>query len=91
MRSHYPEAGDAYPDPPVAPELPKYERIPLPGFVKAAIMAEYLREAHDYLFNVNGIRDTIRAQLIDDLKKCPDGTSRAGQSQPGAPLSPMTY
>ena len=44
MRVYYPEAADAFPDPPVAQDLPRYERIPLPGFVKEAIMAEYLRE-----------------------------------------------
>lgn len=83
MRQHYPEAGDSYPEPPVAPNLPRFERIPLPGFVKQAIMAEYLREAHDYLFNVKGIRDTIRARVIGDMKRCPDGTRRVlvGHSQ----------
>jgi hypothetical protein len=83
MRRHYPEAGEAYSEPPVSPDLPLYERIPLPGFVKQAIMAEYLREAHGYLFNVNGIRDTIRARVVEDLKKCPDGTRRVivGHSQ----------
>jgi hypothetical protein len=83
MRKHYPEAGDAYPDPPVAEHLPNYERIPLPGFVKEAIMAEYLREAHDYLFNVHGIRDTIRLRVMKDLTSCPDGTRRVlvGHSQ----------
>ena len=46
-------------------------------------MAEYLREAHDYLFNVRGIRDTLRARVIADLKKCPDDTRRVlvGHSQ----------
>jgi hypothetical protein len=83
MRRHYPEAGDAYPDPPVVASLPEYERIPLPGFLKKGIMSEYLREAHDYLFNVKGIRDTIRARVIKDLNECPDGARRVlvGHSQ----------
>ena len=83
MRQLYPDAEDEYPDPPIAQELPQYERIPLPGFLKKAIMAEFLREAHDYLFNVNGIRDTIRARVLEDLHRCPDGTRRVlvGHSQ----------
>lgn len=83
MRRHYPEAGEDYPDPPVAPEVPQYERIPLPGFVKKAIMAEFLREAHDYLYNVNGVRDTIRDRVLADLHRCDDGTRRilVGHSQ----------
>jgi alpha-beta hydrolase superfamily lysophospholipase len=46
-------------------------------------MAEHLREAHEYLFNVNGIRDTIRSRVIEDLHKYPDGTRRIliGHSQ----------
>ncbi|NTW81921.1 MAG: hypothetical protein HGB36_00915 [Chlorobiaceae bacterium] len=76
MRKLYPEAGELYPDPPVAPELPGYERIPLPGFIKKAIMAEYLREAHDYLFNVNGVRDTIRSRVLDSLYGYPNATRR---------------
>ena len=74
MRRHYPEAEIEYPEPPISKELSQYERIPLPGFLKKAIMAEYLREAHDYLFNVKGIRDAIRSRVIEDLHKYPDGT-----------------
>lgn len=83
MRKHYPDAGSAYPDPPSAGTLAKYERIPLPNFVKKAIMAEYLREAHDYLFNVNGIRDVIRARMMKDLGSCGENTRRVvvGHSQ----------
>jgi hypothetical protein len=83
MRRHYPETGETYPEPPSAPDLPTYERIPLPGFVKEAIMAEFLREAHEYLFNVNGIRDTIRARLVEGLNKCSEGARRVlvGHSQ----------
>jgi hypothetical protein len=74
MCKHFPAAGEAYLDPPATPDVPNYERIPLPGFVKEAIMAEFVREAHAYLFNANGIRDTIRKRVIQDLKRCPDGT-----------------
>lgn len=83
MWLHYPDAVGEYPDVPAEDELPQYERIPLPAFLKKAIMAEYLREAHDYLFNVNGIRDTIRSLVVDDLLKCPDDTRRVlvGHSQ----------
>jgi hypothetical protein len=83
MLRHYPEADGAYPEPPLAPELPQYERIPLPAFLKKAIMAEHVREAHDYLFNIRGIRDTIRRRVVEDLQKCPDGTRRilVGHSQ----------
>ena len=83
MRIRFPEAGAAYPEPPAPQDLPNYERIPLPGFVKDAIMAEFIREAHEYLFNVKGIRDTIRKRVIEDLKRRPDGTRRVlvGHSQ----------
>lgn len=83
MRKHYPDSDGAYADPPYERDLPQYERIPIPGFLKKAIMAEYLREAHDYLFNVNGIRDTIRNRVLEDLHTCSDGTRRilVGHSQ----------
>ena len=57
--------------------------IPLPGFVKQALMAEFVREAHDYLFDVGGVRETIRARLLAALNACPEGTRRvvAGHSQ----------
>ena len=76
MRQVYPEAGDLYPEPPVPESLPAYERIPLPGFVKEAIMAEYLREAHAYLFNKDGVRDVIRKRVLDALNKVPAGSKR---------------
>ena len=76
MRKRYPEAGDTSQDPPTDPALSGYERIPLPGFLKNQIMAEFLRESHDYLFNVSGIRDTIRARVIEDLSRQPAGTQR---------------
>src|SRR4030095_7368551 len=56
MRKLYPDAAESYPEPPVPEAAPAYERIPLPGFVKEAIMAEYLREAHSYLFDKDGVQ-----------------------------------
>lgn len=83
MLQYYPDTDIEYFEPQIAKDLSSYERIPLPSFLKKAIMAEYLREAHDYLFNVNGIRDIIRSRVIADLKKQPDGTKRilVGHSQ----------
>ncbi|MCA9401445.1 MAG: hypothetical protein KC713_07445, partial [Candidatus Omnitrophica bacterium] len=71
--THYPEADGAGEDPIVDETLPGYERIPLPGFVKQALMAEFVREAHDYLFDVGGVRETIRARLLAALNACPEG------------------
>lgn len=83
MRRVYPEAAEHYVDAPAENELPSFERIPLPGFIKEKIMAEYLREAHAYLFNVDGVRDVIRNRLLDALKSSPAGTRRVivGHSQ----------
>lgn len=48
---------------------PQYERIPLPWFVKKLVIKHFLKEAHNYLFNVNGIRDKIRKQVIDSINQ----------------------
>jgi hypothetical protein len=60
-----------------------YERIPLPGFIKRRAMKAFTREAHSYLFNVDGIRDTIRQRALDDFAAVPDGTRHVlvGHSQ----------
>lgn len=76
MRKVYPDAAESYPEPPVSEAAPAYERIPLPGFVKEAIMAEYLREAHAYLFDKDGARTVIRNRVLEILKSVPDGTRR---------------
>lgn len=61
----------------------EYERIPIPWFLKRRIMKALLKEAHDYLFNVRGIRDVIRERVIEDLKSVPENTRHVfvGHSQ----------
>jgi hypothetical protein len=83
IRNRFPDADDSIDDPPVATAPAGYERIPLPGVLKRMIMAEFLREAHAYLFNVDGIRDTIRARVLEDLSRIPEGTKKilVGHSQ----------
>lgn len=72
MRKHFPfDVEGPFDDAPADDSLEGYERIPLPGFVKNKLMKHFLREAHDYLFNVNGIRDTIRAQVVEALHQFP--------------------
>ena len=58
---------EPFEDAPVAPDTEEYERIPLPAFAKNRLMKHFLKEAHAYLFNVDGIRDTIRTQVTDAL------------------------
>jgi hypothetical protein len=67
MRKHFPNDEIAYSEAPTDESTLGYERIPLPWFVKRRIMEHFLREAHDYLFNVNGIRDTIRNRVLDSV------------------------
>lgn len=83
MNQRYALADTESPAPPTRKGLPEFERIPIPGSLKKAIMAEYLRETHDYLFNVNGVRDTIRARIMDGLHACRDEDQRivVGHSQ----------
>lgn len=69
MRKHFPDEESAYPEAPVQESTPGYERIPLPWFVKRRVMEHFLREAHDFLFNVNGIRDTIRNRVLASMPK----------------------
>ncbi|MET0028111.1 MAG: hypothetical protein ABW101_10780 [Candidatus Thiodiazotropha sp.] len=52
---------------PVEATVQPYERIPLPGFAKKKIMKHFLQEAHDYLYNKDGMRDTIRQRVMDAL------------------------
>lgn len=47
----------------------KYERIPLPWGVKKQVIKHLLKEAHDYLFNVDGIRDVIRRKVVDAINQ----------------------
>lgn len=67
MRQHFSDNEMAYTEPPVDSGTPGYERIPLPSFVKRDVMEHFLRELHDYLFNVDGIRDTIRARVLSAM------------------------
>jgi len=51
----------------------EYERIPLPWSVKKRVIEHFLQEAHDYLFNVDGIRDKIRKQVVDAINQTEAG------------------
>ncbi|SMF44015.1 hypothetical protein [Desulfovibrio gilichinskyi] len=44
-----------------------YKRIPLPWVVKKIIIKRLLKEVHDYLFNVGGVRKTIRSRVVSAL------------------------
>lgn len=74
---------DEFEDPDVTEEDEGFERVPLPGFLKKRIMKEFTREAHAYLFNADGIRDTIRARALDAMNSVPEGTRQVlvGHSQ----------
>ncbi|WP_395375798.1 hypothetical protein [Marinicella sp. W31] len=68
MQEYFPLDDDSqYVDPPASDESVQYERIPLPWFIKQRVMKRFLNEVHDYLFNINEIRDKIRNRVIDDL------------------------
>lgn len=60
-----------------------YERIPIPWFIKERLMEHFAKEAHDYLFNINGIQDTIRDRVCKDLDAIPAETKHivVGHSQ----------
>ena len=64
---------DDFEDAPTDETTAGYERIPVPGFVKKRVMRRFVKEAHDYLWNVNGIRDTIRQRVVDDFAQVPAG------------------
>jgi len=84
MLEKFPDAEDqAFDDPPDEPADEDYEAFPVPKALKKRLMRHFVREAHAYLFNVDGIRDTIRARVLDDLRSAPDGTRRVlvGHSQ----------
>lgn len=83
LRKRFPEISESPDDTPDSNSPSGFERIPLPGFVKNKIMAEFMREAHDYLFNVQGIRDIIRTRVINDLRKIPTNSRKimVGHSQ----------
>ena len=82
MKSRFPDEAD-YPIPPLDEKAVGYERIPIPWVVKERVMKHFVREAHDYLFDVNGVRDTIRNRVLSQLHEIPQGTRRVlvGHSQ----------
>lgn len=84
MRAHFPMDEDhEFEDAPVVDTTDAYERIPLPWVLKKKLMEHLLKEAHDYLFNVGGIRDTIRDQVVSALKDAEDDAPKVlvGHSQ----------
>lgn len=74
---------DDFEDAPTKEVDPGYERVPLPGFVKKRVMRHFVREAHDYLWNVDGIQEKIRERVMADFAKVPPGTDHIvfGHSQ----------
>lgn len=74
---------EALVEPPLDQRAVGYERIPVPWFVKKRVMEHFTKEAHDYLFNVDGLRDRIRGLTLDVLAQIPSGTRRVlvGHSQ----------
>jgi len=80
MQAKFP---DEFADAPVTGKDPGFERIPLPGFLKKRLMSHFVHEAHDYLFDVSGIRRNIRQRVLDDFAKVPAGTRHVlvGHSQ----------
>lgn len=84
MLEKFPEANAAEPEDSTSEEpLDEFERIPLPWFVKRRLMRRFVKETHDYLFNTDGMRDKIRAMVVEDLDRVPAGTRHvlAGHSQ----------
>ncbi len=72
MRKHFPDEDEAaVQDAPVDDTTEGYERIPVPWFIKRRVMRHFLKEAHDYFFNVNNIRDTIWDRIREDFGKVP--------------------
>ena len=55
-------------DAPVDEKTDGYERIPIPWSIKKRLMKHFVKEAHDYLFNTNGIQDTIRERVRVDFE-----------------------
>jgi len=84
MRARFPDEDEqAYAEPPLDEKAVGYERIPIPWFVKQRVMQHFVKEAHDYLFNVEGIRDVIRGRVLSEMDKLPERTRRVlvGHSQ----------
>ncbi len=67
MRKRFPDNETAYPEAPVDDTTPSYERIPIPWPIKQRMLEHFLRETHDYLFNINGIRDIIRNRVLASI------------------------
>lgn len=73
MHEKFPmEEDKVFDDAPADDTTLEYERIPLPWVVKKQVIRHFLKEAHDYLFNKNGIRDTIRKRVTDALTRAAD-------------------
>jgi len=76
MQIYYPDVEEDYDEPKfddlsVDNEESHYEAIPIPWFLKKRIMRQLVKEAHDYLFNVNDVRNVILSRVIDEINKLP--------------------
>lgn len=81
---NYDAVEDEDPAPPPAAAGPGLERVPLPGWLKKRIMANYLRDVHHYLYNVDHsprpgarfrVQEEIRGRFVKALK---EGAARPG-------------
>lgn len=80
LQAKFPEE---FEDAPVSESDQGYERVPIPGVIKKRFMRHFVREAHDYLWNINGIQDKIRERVMDDFAKVPQNANHVlfGHSQ----------
>lgn len=81
MEMNFPD--DGIEDAPTTEADPGYEKVPLPNFLKKRILRRFAKEAHDYLWDVNGTRTTIRQRVMEDFSNVPSGTHHVvlGHSQ----------
>lgn len=70
MKKKFPvDEDNVFEDAPLDADVEEFERIPLPWFVKKRVMKHFLQEAHDYLFNIDGMRDKIRDRVVDAIQQ----------------------
>ena len=65
---------EVFEDAPIEELASDYERIPIPWALKKKFIQHFLKEAHDYLFNKDGVRDKIRSRVLDAFDKVESGS-----------------
>lgn len=71
LKSKFVEEQSEIPEQPAPKTSEGYERVPLPWFLKERIMDHFVKEAHDYLFDVGGVRETIRQRVLSAISEAP--------------------